>query len=130
MAEETSFYSDRNGVLVTDKRLVLNSTTYTMANITSVSTYKRKPIAGPLGVLFSIFGAFILIGGIVSGNISAAIIGGVVAVIGFYCYRFSEPTFHLEITSASGEFTPLTSKDSQLVKNVAKAINEAIVRRS
>ena len=128
MADETSFYSDRNGVLVTDKRLVLNSTTYTTANITSVSTYKRHPVTGPL--LSLVFGAWILIVGIRSDRLSAVIIGIVMVVIGFYWYRVSEPTFHLKIASASGEFTPLKSKDSQLVKNVAKAINEAIVHRS
>ena len=39
MAEETSYYSDQNGVRVTDKRVIVNNITYAMANITSVSTY-------------------------------------------------------------------------------------------
>jgi hypothetical protein len=58
MAEETSYYSDQNGVRVTDKRVIIGSTTYSMANITSVSTKVEHPSKiGPIliiaiGVLF------------------------------------------------------------------------------
>jgi hypothetical protein len=36
MADELSYCSDQSGVRVSDKRLIIGSTTYSMANITTI----------------------------------------------------------------------------------------------
>lgn len=130
MSEETSFYSDQSGVRVTDKRVIIKSTTYSLANITSVSTRIEYPgQTGPL--LFMAIGALVLIGGFGGrGNGGMAVFGLVLGLAGYFWYRGNKPTWHLRISSASGESTPLSSQNQQWIEGIARAINEAIIHRA
>lgn len=130
MAEEISFYSDQSGVRVTDKRVILGNTTYSLANITSVSTSVEKPsLIGP--ILFIVIGLLVLVGGL-GGRGSAGIVvfGAVVAGFGVIWYRGCKPVWHLRISSASGEATPLKSTNQQWIAGISRAINEAIIHRA
>lgn len=129
LAEEVSFYSDERGVRVTDKRVIVENTTYSLANITSVATRREEASAtGPF--LFMAIGGVLLIGGLTSRSGSAADIGGaVVGLIGYFWYRGLKPTWHLRIASASGESTPLSSLNQKWIESISHAINEAIVHR-
>jgi hypothetical protein len=40
-----------------------------------------------------------------------------------------KPTYHLRVSSASGETEPLSSKDKQYIDHVANALNEALIKR-
>jgi len=129
MAEETSFYTDQQGVRVTDKRVIVGDTTYALANITSVSTTIEKPsLTGPilcigLGIL-----SFL---GLVSGDNGILPIFGIfLLLIGVVWYRGCRPRWHLRIASASGESTPLQSTDQRWISSIAQAINEAMIHRA
>ncbi|HYB60663.1 MAG TPA: DUF6232 family protein [Methylomirabilota bacterium] len=123
MAEETTFYSDQQGVRVTDKRVIFRTTTYALANITSVSTDRTAPsYAGPL-LLFLIAAVALFVRG---GGILLAIVS---AVLGVFWWRKLRPTWHLHIKSASGESSPIQSGDEKRIASIAQAINEAIIHR-
>ena len=129
MADETSYYSDQSGVRVTDKRVIIGSTTYSMANITSVSTTVDRPsMTGP--ILFIVIGAFMFFGGLSGNNTGTAFFGAIFAAIGYFWYRGRKPIWHLRIASASGETTPLNSINQQWITSIAQAINEAIIHRA
>jgi hypothetical protein len=129
MAEEISYYSDQSGVRVSDKRVIIGNTTYSMANITSVTTEVEVP-GVLLYYLIMVVGALLLIGVFAHKSAGAAIFGGVVAAVGYFGKRGAKPTWHLRISSASGETTPLKSNDGRWISNIARAINEAIIHRA
>jgi O-antigen/teichoic acid export membrane protein len=99
-----------------------------MANITSVSTTVEQPnMTGPM--LFIVIGAFMFLGGLSSKNTSTAFFGAIFAALGYFWYRGRKPIWHLRISSASGETTPLHSINQQWIASIAQAINEAIIHR-
>ncbi len=129
MAEETSFYSDQSGVRVTDKRVIVGNTTYSLANITSVSNSVEKPsLTGP--ILSIVIGLLLLVAGASGKSGGAALIGALVVLFGIVWYRGCKPLWHLRIASASGESTPLRSTNQQWITNIARAINEAIIHHA
>jgi len=129
MAEETSFYSDQSGVRVTDKRVILGSTTYSLANITSVTTGVETPSrVGP--ILCIAIGAVLLVSGLTQKQSWMAITGIILGAFGYIWNRGCNPVWHLRIASASGESTPLKSTNQQWITSIAHAINEAIIHRT
>jgi Family of unknown function (DUF6232) len=129
MADETSYYADQQGVRVTNKRVIVRDTTYSLANITSVSTTVEQPnLTGP--ILFILVGCLCFIA-VASGNAGILpVLGVFLIVIGVIWYRGCKPTWHLRISSASGEATPLQSVDKQWIGSIAQAINEAMIHRT
>lgn len=131
MAEETTFYSDQSGVRVTDKRVIIGNTTYSLANITSVSTKVENPNLG-WPILVIVIGILLLVSGFGGRSASERIVllGVLVTGFGYFWYRGSKPRWHLRIASASGESTPLSSTNQQWITGIARAINEAIIHRT
>src|SRR5438105_4495459 len=128
---EVSYYSDQSGVRVTDKRVIIGNTTYSMANITSISTHVEKPgLAGP--IFFMVVGVVLLISGLAhtpqSGGTTVA--GVIVGALGYFWFRGCKPVNHLRIASASGESTPLKSVNKDWIDGIARAINEGMIRRA
>jgi hypothetical protein len=129
MAEETSYYSDQNGVRVTDKRVIFGSTTYSMANITSVSTKVEHP-SKMWPILFMVIGGFVALMSLVNKAFGGILVGGIFGALGYFWFRGIKPIWHLRIASASGENTPLQSINQQWIASIAQAINEAIIHRA
>ncbi len=128
MTEETTFYSDNQGVRVTNTRLIVDQTTYAMANIASVSTTTTKPsYTGPLLLIAA--GAIIFFTTIGGRSPESAIVGVIVVALGVLWWRSKKPIYHLRITSASGESNALWSKNRNYVDKVVQAINEAMIHR-
>jgi hypothetical protein len=126
---EVSFYADQSGVRVTDKRVIIGNKTYSMANISSVSTKVEKPsLFGP--ILFIAIGILLFFGGLSQRSAGAGIVGAIIAALGYFWYRGSKPMSHLRIASSSGESTPLKSINQQWINGIAQAINEAMIRRA
>lgn len=129
MSEEISFYSDQRGVRVTDKRVILGNTTYSLANITSVSTSVERPsLTGP--ILSIVIGCLLLIAGASGRSGGAAAIGALVILFGVVWYRGCKPVWQLRIASASGESSPLRSTNQEWITSITRAINEAIIHRT
>jgi len=125
---EPTYYSDEKGVRITPTRLIIGSTTYTMANITSIKTKKDEPNRHP-GIITSVIGIIILAIFAAMGE-SAGVVFGVLVLGGGIAWAWLvKPTYHLTISSASGEPDALSSKSEEYVKSVATALNEALIKR-
>ena len=125
---DPTYYSDEKGVRITATRLIIGSTTYAMANITSIRTKTVYPTLA-LGIIIGIIGLVVL-------AISAAfnswtgmlfLVGVLLLIIGIILA--ARRTYHLKVTSAAGEESPLTSKDREYINQLVVAVNEALIKR-
>jgi len=145
--QETVFLQDE-GILITNTRAVLGAKTYSMANITSVSTgiipANRVPgiIVAAVGGLLSMCCGCSALSFILddssweTGGMGIAIVGGVGALIGLLMLVggialaiMIKPTYVVRIGSASGEANALTSKNKEYIEHIVAAMNEAIIKR-
>lgn len=128
MATEPTFYSDERGVRITPTRAIFGSTTYAMANITSIKRdmhpANRKP-----GIIIAVLGLIILVASASFDSSTGVIIGAIVLGLGILVAAIVKPTYFLKITSASGEAEPISSKDKQYIDSIVIAMNEALIRR-
>jgi len=123
VSEETTFYSDNVGVRVTDRRLIIANATYAMANIASVKTGITYPNrTGP--VLLVLIGVICLFAGR-----DALAFGLVLGVVGVLWWMGQRSTYHVRISSASGEGDALSSARKDYIEGIIQAINEAIIKR-
>jgi len=123
---DPTYYSDDKGVRITSTRLIVGEATYSMANITSIKTSKTGPNYA-VGIIAAVIGlVFVGLHGISS---ALAVIGVLLALGGIAFLLTTKPTFHLEVTSAAGEQSPLSSKDEKYIEKVAVALNEALIKR-
>jgi hypothetical protein len=127
--EEVSFYSDDSGVRVTNSRLIIGATTYTMLNITSVSCAVERP-SRVVPWAFFIVGAFSFLAGFSSRGAEGFIIFGLfMLAIGGLWWKAQKTYYHLRIASASGEASAVKSTDETRVEKILEAVNEAIIGR-
>ena len=136
---EPTYYSDEKGVRITPTRLIIGSSTYAMANISSIKTATGDPSRWA-GIVMALFGLFFIglgfvvmsLGGSVSVTVFAAIVFlmGIAVLGGGIAWAvLVKPTYHLRISSASGETDALMSKDKDYIAHVATALNEALIKR-
>jgi len=133
MANEQVFFNERD-IYVSNSRISMGGTTYSTANITSVSTRKTPVKAGCAIALIALGGVGFL--SVIPAFIKEpgfAVIGfliwGVIIAAGVLWFKRLRPTFHVVLASASGESEALSSKDEALIHQVTNAINEAMVSR-
>ena len=138
MTEQTSqerTLFQEGDVQITDKRVVLGSKTYSMANITSVSTVEVKPMVALPIVMIALGGISIIVyiymlteAESVTGLLALGLILGGAGGIWYASKRGS--IYIVRIGSASGEVDGMISKDRNLIDRIVKAINNAIVMGS
>ena len=128
MATEPSFYSDERGVRITPTRAIFGSTTFAMANITSVASKTDSAKRTP-GIIIAVLGLIILAACTSFESTEGVIVGAVVLGLGILIATIVKPTYYVKITSASGEAKPISSKDKQHIDSIVTALNEALIRR-
>lgn len=120
--QETVFLNEKN-IRVSNSRLVLPAQTYAMSGITSVETGLEKP-SKLYPIILIIIGVLAL-----STGMSGFIIGAIFIAIGAaWIYKLKD-TFHMFLHTASGKTQALSSQDEAWIKQVVKAVNEAIIHR-
>jgi hypothetical protein len=134
LSEERTFLND-NQVYVSNTRVVIQGTTYSTANITSV----RKTITPAktgcaavlaiLGVVFALSGAAVALQSEHGDGVGMIVFGVIALVVGILWLRSLKPTHHVMLASASGERQGLSSQDESLVNRVTTAIADAITFR-
>ncbi|HEX3741727.1 MAG TPA: DUF6232 family protein [Terriglobales bacterium] len=125
--EETSFYTDEQGVRVTSARLIVESTTYAMGNITSVRRTIEEPSrAGPIFV--GAFGVLFLAVGFEQGA-GLAIFSAFLLGIAVLWWKGQKTYYGLRIASSSGESTPISSIHKERIDKIVQAVNEAVIDR-
>ena len=124
---EATFYTDEQGVRVTNTRLIVGSTTYSMSNITSVSRSIKKPsYTGPIFLCF--FGIVFIALGLEQAT-GFAVFGVVLFIAGGLWWKGLKTEYGLRIASSSGESTPIISHNCDRIDKIVHAVNEAIISR-
>src|SRR6185436_8350701 len=134
MPEERVFLNDGN-MYVSNTKVVLHGTTYSTANITSVSK-RFTPASKGCAMIFVAVTALVFLGslgGIKSSQLGASLIVvlvcGAFLAVGVMWLRSLKPTYHVVLASASGEREGMSSKESDVVDRVIDAITNAITHR-
>ena len=126
---EKTFYTDEQGVRVTSTRLLVESTTFAMSNITSVSrTIQTPERRGP--VFIGAFGAlFILVGGSQREAAGILVFGAILLGLAIFWWTRQKTTYGLRVASSSGELTPISSTSKDRIDKIVQAVNESIIDR-
>lgn len=109
------------GVKVTPARVIINGTTYAVANITSIAAVRDTAMRSK-GILVIVLGAILLLTKIYILAVMALIIGVLMAWLG--------KSAVLVLTTGAAERRALRSRDEATVVAVASAINLAIMKHS
>ena len=138
MNEQILFGSPGERVMVSTARIVIGSTTYPVANITSVSKaeQKRDPTFPTLmivcGIIILLVGVGCMYGGGIffGAIIFICLVGTMALVIGVLALVDTKTKFVLRLNTASGKhIDALVSSDSKSIDIVQAAINKAIIVR-
>jgi hypothetical protein len=135
MAERTLLTESREGhrVEVTTSRAVVDSTTYAVKNITSVSV-ARTPSPKFAGAIFALLG--VLVGVFASGDALSGralelgpghLVAAFLGAIGLGILAFGKAKFAVRLHTAGVEQKMLESTDEAWIARVAAALNTAIV---
>lgn len=126
--KEISFYSNEHGVRITNTRAIIGSTTYSMANITSVAM-GVKPANRTPGIAIAICGFIVLLIAAPLESSGLAIFGVILLLIGIPAAIVVTSTYVVRIGSASGEADAISSKEKEYIQTIVDAMNEAFVKR-
>ncbi|MEO8278007.1 MAG: DUF6232 family protein [Thermoanaerobaculia bacterium] len=133
-AVEKVFF-ERGAVRVTNSRFQVESQTYAMSAVNSVNFLKEPASMAGAGCLLA-FGAFVLLGGLVSFSTGAKgagafalLFGGAAVALGIMIARSLKHTYIVLLRTSNGEVKALRSKDSEYINAVVQALNDAIVAR-
>ncbi|MFA5033203.1 MAG: DUF6232 family protein [bacterium] len=125
---EVSYYSDEKGVRITNARAIIGTTTYMMANITSVSKKKEPNLIRQWGIFIAILAFLLTIWTLNSNMQSISFLGILILICGVLMAVFSKQVYVVKIGSASGEADAIRSKDESYINGVVSALNEAFVQ--
>ena len=114
-------------VTITNLRAIIEDTTYSISNVTSVQLKRTKPKSNIFQWLLVIAGVA-LVGYGVSGIDSLFMVGGLI-VGGVGILFRNKATYTVQIGSSSGVNEILESKKKKKIKQIVDAINEAIIRK-
>jgi hypothetical protein len=132
VSDEVVFYSDDYGVRVTNTRLVImrpqGTTTYSMANITSISM-RTTPANRRPGLFLAFLGLAIGIGGLALGYAESLAVGIPFLIAGIAWAALVKPTYRVRVSSAAAEEDVMESKAKQYIQGVVNAVNEAFIKR-
>lgn len=134
MATEHVFF-DGGDIYVSNTKVILGGTTYATANLTSVSK-RLTPASKGCAVALTIIGILMSLGSlgavfsedVGSGLVMLVIFAGITAA-GIAWFRSLKPTYHVFLSTASGEQRGMSSKDQDLVDRVISAVMNAITAR-
>jgi len=126
--KEVMFYSDDRGVRITNARAIIGSTTYAMANITSVALGTLPAKRAGAVWLISI-GVITIIVGLVAQAWFIDILGLALLGLGIWLAIIAKPRYYVRLGSSSGEVQALVSTEQKYIQSIVNAMNEAFVKR-
>jgi hypothetical protein len=127
VSAEENFYADKNGVRINAARAVFGSITYPIADITSVNISKEPAKRKP-GILVAIAGIVLFTIGLRIDEVWLAFAGFIILALGALITHATKSSYHLIITSASGEANPISSLDKEYIEKIVVVINEVMTK--
>ena len=127
MSEEKVILENDNA-FVSTTRVILNKTTYSTANITSVSKHSSPPQRGCASL---VAGVFILLAfvGLWEGSGGAIVFFFLIGLVAAWLAFTAQSNYMVKFQSSSGEIEALGSFDEATIDEVINAVNEAIIAR-
>ena len=123
MSEQIFF--EKNNVKVTSARAIFGSHTFTLAGITSVLGVKVRTPAAKLAYLMSLGLLVIMFS---QGGMAYLYMPFLIVGLWYLAEKFLSK-YVIIFSSASGETKAYASRSKQLIEEIVKAINDAIVHR-
>ena len=115
-------------VRVTNTKVTIGSTSYFLANITSVKLVEDNKIR-TYGILAAVIGVIIVVMGIAARDSILGVAGVVAVAVGVVMYRLGV-VWELNLTTGAAERQALRSRDKASVVRVLAAINVAVENRT
>jgi hypothetical protein len=115
-------------VCVTNTKVAIGSTSYFVANITSVRLVEDNNVR-TYGIITAVVGALLVVGAIGSSSALGIVVGLIGAAAGGLMYRYGV-TWELVLTTGASERQALRSQDRANVVRVLAAINVAVESRA
>jgi hypothetical protein len=120
--QEVVFLDDGDGVKVTSTRFILPSQVFAMAGVTSV---RVDCIHAKRGAALTFF----MIGALCLVIPRTRLLGFILIALGGLWLYGPKDEYAVFLTVASGEVRAITSKNEQYIREIVKALNEAIIYR-
>jgi hypothetical protein len=119
---------EENNVTITNRRAIIASKAYEIADIISVNMTARGSQSSCTSLLLFPVAIFLLFGGALdgSGNKAALLPGLILVVLAFVMAAVGKPEFIVRIGMPLGKSNILYSKDKAHIQRVVGAINKAI----
>jgi Family of unknown function (DUF6232) len=124
--DEKIFY-DLGGVKVTNSRFIVDSATYPIANISSVKASSKEPNKS-LSSLCILVGVLFMLA-VFSDNSWLAVIGLFFVWLGIELKKTAKGTYKVVLTTSGSEVQAYSAPNSNIIANIIKALNDAIVYR-
>ena len=132
---EQPIYS-RGNILVTGTRLIIGSTTYAIASISSFRRVAISPNKSPLHWVSTFAAFFFFMGSVLVFSSEARMesiillpLGAILAVCALIVRKRLKPSFAIRIATTAGEQQVLTSLDLDSLHPIESALHEAISLR-
>lgn len=125
MASERSFYTDANGIRITDRQLAFPKHSYAPRNVSAVRVVRHRGVIWPgLMVLFAGFG--IMAWGALGNDWTVMFIGIAGMASGTFNLSRKRPAFGILLTTSKGPVYVLASRDKRYTDTLAAAVSKAI----
>lgn len=127
--DDIVYYSDNQGVKITSTRFIVESSTYPLQGITSITTAAIKPsrvlpiILGLAGVLLFIFI------GLQHREKQMLALGGFMFVISIIWLILLKDRYSVRISTSAAQTDAVVSKNQSYINDVARALNDAFIQR-
>jgi hypothetical protein len=117
---------DEGGVRITNRRAIIVTKSYPLAEIAYVSRQKREPGGAPYW--WTMLGLLLLLIGFLNMNRFrlVLILGLIIFFAGTYVIRRARTTFVVRIGNAGVETNILESQDQEYIQRVVEAMNRAL----
>ena len=122
---ERNFYTDANGIRISDRELVFPKHSYAPRNVSAVRVVRHRGIIWP-GLVVLFVGFAILSWGALGRDWTMMLIGMAGMASGTFNLGRKRPAFGILLTTAKGPVYVLASRDKRYADTVAAAVGKAI----
>lgn len=127
MTEEVTYYSDDEGVKITNREAVFSKKSYEIGTIISIRVTKN-PSSSTIPLILIGCGSFFLIISIIRFRFIEFFIGVFSLIFGIYDL-VARPMHMIKLLQAKGEYVPFSSRDKDRVEQIVDALEAAIATR-
>lgn len=123
----------QEGVVVSQTRLVVDGITYAMSSISSCKTGDSEEQDGGKKFLRTLAILASVAAGLIIGLVTELTVGVVIGIVGLVASLLFIKTkylvYHIYLGTVSGEVQAVSSSDENFIRQIERAVNDAIIAR-